>query len=291
MITSNVNFNLYKSFVAVYDNKNISKAAASLQITQPTVTYNIKELERQLGVKLFHTHPRGVESTKDAHELYKFVSSGIMSIVNGECAIKEFTEETTAVLRLSVASGPAQSFVANAIANFSKKFPKVTFKVTDARVEDAMMKLGQYNLDLVIGFCPTENTSLGAINLKEFKKIAIAGNGFAKEFKLDGTINKNQIQSLPLVTFSSLCKCLNIETKASYTVVNYGMMKSLVRENVGLGIILSTDLEAEDGIVVFETEFENPTLKATYNKESLTKPARAFIEELCKVFAVESGLN
>mgnify|MGYP003297417224 CR=1 FL=1 len=44
---SNINYNLYKSFLVVYETKNISRAADILYISQPAVSHNIKELEKQ----------------------------------------------------------------------------------------------------------------------------------------------------------------------------------------------------------------------------------------------------
>ena len=50
-------------FLRVAQRKNISIAAAELNITQPTLTKSIKLLEDQLGVKLFDRLPRGVALT------------------------------------------------------------------------------------------------------------------------------------------------------------------------------------------------------------------------------------
>jgi DNA-binding transcriptional LysR family regulator len=50
-------------FLRVAQRKNISLAAADLNIAQPTLTKSIKLLEEQLGVKLFERLPRGVALT------------------------------------------------------------------------------------------------------------------------------------------------------------------------------------------------------------------------------------
>ena len=44
---SNINYNLYKSFLVVYETQNISRAAELLYISQPAVSHNIKELEKK----------------------------------------------------------------------------------------------------------------------------------------------------------------------------------------------------------------------------------------------------
>ena len=53
MKNSNVNINLYKTFLEVYELKNISKTAKKMYISQSAVSQNIKSLENQLGVTLF----------------------------------------------------------------------------------------------------------------------------------------------------------------------------------------------------------------------------------------------
>lgn len=78
------NLNLYRSFIAVYENGSISTAAKVLGLKQPTVTHNIKELEKTLGVILFIPHARGVTPTIAATKLYKYAKAGIDAFMKGE---------------------------------------------------------------------------------------------------------------------------------------------------------------------------------------------------------------
>ena len=72
---SNINYNLYKSFLVVYETKNISRAADILYISQPAVSHNIKELEKQLNIQLFYKKSNGMSTTSEADVLYKYISS------------------------------------------------------------------------------------------------------------------------------------------------------------------------------------------------------------------------
>lgn len=78
------NLNLYKSFIEVYKNENVSAAAKVLNLTQPTVSYSIKELESQLNVKLFLQRQRGVCPTEAAHTLFPRIQKVLQEITDAE---------------------------------------------------------------------------------------------------------------------------------------------------------------------------------------------------------------
>ncbi len=58
-------------FLAVAEEGSISKAAELLRVTQPTLTFNLKKLEKNLGVELFERSSRGVVLTRYGETLYK----------------------------------------------------------------------------------------------------------------------------------------------------------------------------------------------------------------------------
>lgn len=59
-----------RAFVAVFEERNITAAAARLFITQPTLSATLKGLEAELGTALFARQARGVAATEAARRLY-----------------------------------------------------------------------------------------------------------------------------------------------------------------------------------------------------------------------------
>jgi DNA-binding transcriptional LysR family regulator len=61
---------ILKFFVAVYEQKNLTRAAEQCFVSQPNISNGIKQLEKELGKELFIRHKRGVVAKEAAHYLY-----------------------------------------------------------------------------------------------------------------------------------------------------------------------------------------------------------------------------
>ncbi|MFF4712549.1 LysR family transcriptional regulator [Streptomyces eurythermus] len=69
METASLDLNLLRTFLAVYRSGSFTGAARLLGLSQPTVTTQMRALERQTGRELFERLPRGVTPTPVAEEL------------------------------------------------------------------------------------------------------------------------------------------------------------------------------------------------------------------------------
>ena len=86
------NWDLYKTFYTVAKYNSFSKAAEKMYITQPTISYAIKQLESNLDTKLFYRSPNGVKLTPDGHEMFRYVERSYNLLVSGERNLKESKE-------------------------------------------------------------------------------------------------------------------------------------------------------------------------------------------------------
>ena len=79
-----MNFEYYKVFYIIAKNKNITKAANELNISQPAISRMLKTMEEQLNTKLFVRKTKGVMLTQVGNELYNLISNEINNIINAE---------------------------------------------------------------------------------------------------------------------------------------------------------------------------------------------------------------
>jgi len=78
----NINFEYYKIFYNVAKNKNITKTANDLMISQPAISKSIKNLEEQIGCSLFTRNKTGVSLTEEGKILYNEIKNAIEIIEN-----------------------------------------------------------------------------------------------------------------------------------------------------------------------------------------------------------------
>ena len=80
----NINLEYYKVFITIAKNKNTTKAANELNISQPAISKTLKTMEGQIGKKLFIRENKGVVLSKEGIELYNLISNEINNIIKAE---------------------------------------------------------------------------------------------------------------------------------------------------------------------------------------------------------------
>lgn len=197
---SNINYNLYKSFLIVYETKNISRAADILYISQPAVSHNIKELEKQLNIQLFYKKSNGMNTTSEADILYKYISSAFNSIWKGESTISDMAGLKTGVVKIGIPSHLTVLYLSNVITEFRSKYPNVKIEIVSKPVPDLITMLQTQNIDIVIDSQPisTEKSSMDIKYLKSYSHCFFTTDKYYSE-KSFGIEN---INNLPLIISS-----------------------------------------------------------------------------------------
>ncbi len=194
---SNINYNLYKSFLVVYETKNISRAADILYISQPAVSHNIKELEKQLNIQLFYKKSNGMNTTSEADILYKYISSAFNSIWKGELTISDMAGLKTGVVKVGIPSFLTILFLSDIITEFRNKYPNVKIEIVSKPVPDLITMLQTQNIDIVIDSQPIspEKTTTSIKYLKSYNHCFFTTDKYYsnKSFGIDN------INNLPLI--------------------------------------------------------------------------------------------
>jgi LysR family glycine cleavage system transcriptional activator len=104
-----------------------SAAAREFNLTQPSVSRNIAQLEQHLGVMLFTRTPTGLEPTPEGQFLYRAVADGLQKI---EAALHELITERTRkqVVELSLSTAFVTHWLIPRLGEFHRAFPEVDLR-------------------------------------------------------------------------------------------------------------------------------------------------------------------
>lgn len=91
----NINFEYYKVFYVIAKNKNITKAANELNISQPAISRMLKTMEDQMNTKLFIRKTKGVILTNEGKELYSLIADNIDNIMKSEVSFSKIIKNKT----------------------------------------------------------------------------------------------------------------------------------------------------------------------------------------------------
>jgi DNA-binding transcriptional LysR family regulator len=94
---------LLRSFAAVAADCSVTRAAHRLNLTQPTVSGQLKELERALGFVLFHRTTRRIELSERGRKLLPSVQRVLDNVELLRCEIEEFQAVKASTFRLGAA--------------------------------------------------------------------------------------------------------------------------------------------------------------------------------------------
>lgn len=137
-----------KYFLAVAREENITKAAALLHLTQPTLSRQLMQLEEELGVQLFRRSRYHIELTEDGMLLRRRAQE---LVDLAEKTTREFTmRETELMGEIAIGAGETRSmsFLSRAIVSFRERYPKVTFRIFSANADDVKERLDTGLLDM-----------------------------------------------------------------------------------------------------------------------------------------------
>lgn len=143
-------------FLAVAREENITKAAALLHITQPTLSRQLMQMEEELGVKLFRRGKHNILLTEDgmllrrrAQEIVDLAEKTAKELKHGEEMVSG---------EISIGCGETQNMkpLSEMIASFRQKYPDVSFNIYTAIADDVKERLENGLLDMGLLLEPVE---------------------------------------------------------------------------------------------------------------------------------------
>jgi DNA-binding transcriptional LysR family regulator len=148
-----MNLRHIKYFIAVAETLNFRRAAERLHLAQPALSRQIKDLEDEIGTRLFHRNTSGTTLTEAGTVLLEEARDILERV---DMAV-ELTQSAAAGrkghLRIAGITGLSVCLLSDALASFQKEYPHVEITLHDIKHRDlfAELKMGHIHLGFAIG--------------------------------------------------------------------------------------------------------------------------------------------
>lgn len=240
------NLNLYRFFCCVAEEKNISKASEKLFVSQPAVSFAIRELETELNQQLFIRKSKGVELTSFGKLLYEQVKNSIDKFDNIENFAKRYKMLEQGIIRIGSCTSNTNQIVLNYIAEFAKQYPNISIAMERGDKDQLLQKLKNNDLDMI--FIDNTEKADEFVTVKKFNVTyqLIGNKAYKSKFKEENIDVKNfPVGDLMLPTVNNSSRLAinkffnenNITLAPKYELDNYILLYEFVKKGFGMAFV------------------------------------------------------
>jgi len=242
-----VNLDLYRVFYTVAKCGSLTKAAEELFISQPAVSQAIKQLEQQLGGKLFNRVSRGMElSDTGGKQMFAIVSEVIERLDKAENEFSVLKNNATGSIRISAEDNVTTYFLMKYIIEYHEMYPNVVMTFTNASTKQSIELIKSNKADIAFVDLPVHDNSVYFTGQTgKIHDVFAANKAYSHLFnrQLDiTTISNYPVLMLdPSTTtrqqIDSFLSDLNIKIQPEFEVGSVDLMVKMAKRGLGIACI------------------------------------------------------
>lgn len=254
-MTNVPNLNAHQLIVFYYVAKegSASMAADKMCLTQPTITYHLKSLEKYAGVKLFNIKKQRLLLTDAGEGLYKHAKETWIQLTNADKYLKTLRQN-----HICIGVSPLfHNAVTSALARIGKLYPEVNFEIVSAVSCQIVQKVSDLELNAgVIIATDYNNFNIKPVRISDGERLVFVASPNISIAKKD-CVDWQDLENYPLILGSqgSLLrpiiiekfKSVGIDTAPRFVLesINVDVGKIFAQEGNGVGLWYAKDVEAE----------------------------------------------
>jgi len=280
-------------FHIVADAGSFSHASEDLNTSQSAISRQMSNLEYELGIPLFHRHPRGLILTEQGELLYQRTRTIINIVKEAEFALMDSKDRPSGDLSVTTTVGLGANWLSPRLGDFTAEYPEINLEL---RLTDAELDIGMREADIAIRFHKPQQ-----LDLIQRKLFTVHFHLFAspKYLEENGTpSNVKDLKTHKIITYGKAPEYLkeinwleNITQEYKIKpIVRIANINALLRAaSAGIGIVLLPDylVSDDDNLIqiVFNEKLPEIDTYLTYAEERKNSKRIAVFRE----FIIEKG--
>jgi DNA-binding transcriptional LysR family regulator len=152
---------------------SFTKAAESLHMTQPAVTFQVRQLEEQFNTRLFdRTHNR-ISLTEAGQRVYEFADRIFELYAEMENAVRDMTGEISGMLVIGASTTIAEYMLPSLLGDFKKQYPDINVHLKVSNSDGIVSMVENNDIDLGVVEAPVMNKNLVVEECRKDRLVAI----------------------------------------------------------------------------------------------------------------------
>lgn len=286
-----MNYNILRYVITVAEERNFTRAAKRLYITQPSLSQTIKNEEERLGVILFDRSSSPLTLT-DAGKEYVLWSKQVLSLYeNMERRLQDFSTDEVSSLKIGILPEFSSFILSGPLKLFRERNPNSFVQIVEQSNNDLEKSLEDSKLDFIIGLTHKDKYKYCSEPLYDEKIVLAVTPDFSPQDKDAVEVDLIEFKDAPFVMMEEgqflynvthdLCKKSGFIPRA--VVECYNLETALCMVEAGVGVSIVPDLMCK---VVGDLKYYNikgPTpesqISLVYRRDRyITKKTRELIE-------------
>jgi DNA-binding transcriptional LysR family regulator len=278
-------------FLSVAKHLNFTRAGEEVNLSQPSVSVRIRQLETELGVKLFEQLGKRVGLTEAGSLLIPHARRVIAAIEDAKHTIDELQGLERGSLRIGASTTPGMYLIPKTIANFKARYPRVEIQlgIKDTRqVEDGVAR-NEFDFGFVGGHLAGDEVDVHSWLTDQLVLIVSPAHALAQRKSIKPEALRDEkfiLREQGSATRATILKHLkqsNLSVETVMEMENPESIKKAVQNGLGIAFIsvfaVEAELKAKTLVAVQLRGIDiRRQLKIVYRKDKhLGRAARTFI--------------
>ena len=147
-------------FHAVAELESFTRAAKRLHMTQPAVTFQVRQLEQHFNTRLFDREHNRIELTVAGRRVDQYAKRILALYGEMDGALRELTDDMAGTLMLGASMTIAEYDLPRLLVRFKEMFPQVNVKLLMSNTDGIVQMVIENRIDLGLVEGPVHNRSL-----------------------------------------------------------------------------------------------------------------------------------
>lgn len=287
-----INFKLLGTFLAVAENVSFRKASEQTHLSLPAVSMQVKQLEEQLGVALFHRTTRRVELTREGEQLMISARNAMAELDGALTRIQQTADMQRGHLSFACVPTVAGTRLPALMIAFARRYPGISVRVRELTQPGLLEAVRRREVDFAIG---PEPERLGELEFQpvfvdDYVALLPAGHPVAAK----SSVTLRELVRMPLLTLGSsqfhrqLLRVFQEEGLAPELNYDFTNVSTLVAmAEVGLGVSIMPSVAVPRHQDLRALKIVRPSISrtigvVTIRGHMLSPSAKRFVE-MCNV--------